>query len=421
MNEARAGAADNPSSMRVTNVTLTPRDAATATITFDITWNDSWRHEVNHDAAWVFFKARPAGATEWQHVRLAADKVTSPRGFGQAAGGTRVELCVPDGSDGFTGLFVRRAEYGWGTVKATGVTAVWDLSSAKGVTPTTKVDLQGFGIEMVFVPEGPFELGGGSARNRFHLSTNSGDHGIPYRVTGPGAIPTGRQPGKLWARTGCQPEDNSEIPAAFPNGYAALYCMKKSVIGVHYAAFLNAIPLERVETSALIPVGAGIMGRSESDAGPVFKAADDAGGYRNVHGLTWACGATFAAWAGLRPMTELEFEKIIRGPITSGWQTGDEVDHPSYWGVTTINGWRTGFERAVTIDNATGRRFRGSHGLGTATLPADWPQEDGVGVGIRGGYAVDSDPSSRSRVDQSTPKTHDSFRGVRTAPKDVGL
>ena len=47
-----------------------------------------------------------------------------------------------------------------------------------------------------------------------------------YRVTGPGAIPTGRQQGKLWA-LGFLPEDNGEIPAAFPEGYAALYCVKR--------------------------------------------------------------------------------------------------------------------------------------------------------------------------------------------------
>ena len=72
---AHAGAPDAPSTLRITNVTVAPRDAKTATLHFDIAWDGSWRHEANHDAAWVFFKVRAEGATEWQHVRLAADKV----------------------------------------------------------------------------------------------------------------------------------------------------------------------------------------------------------------------------------------------------------------------------------------------------------------------------------------------------------
>ncbi len=32
-------------------------------------------------------------------------------------------------------------------------------------------------------------------------------------------------------------------------------------------------------------------------------------------GVLWRVGLAFAAWAGLRPMTELEFEKACRGPL----------------------------------------------------------------------------------------------------------
>ncbi len=37
--------------VRIENVTVAPRDARTATVTFNITWANSWRHEANHDAA----------------------------------------------------------------------------------------------------------------------------------------------------------------------------------------------------------------------------------------------------------------------------------------------------------------------------------------------------------------------------------
>ncbi|MBM4020519.1 MAG: hypothetical protein FJ288_19740, partial [Planctomycetes bacterium] len=89
----------------IENVTIAPRDAKTATVTFDISWKDSWRDKTNHDAVWVFFKVRPDDKAEWQHARLAADKVLNPAGYGQAEGGTRLDFIVPDGDDGYTGLF----------------------------------------------------------------------------------------------------------------------------------------------------------------------------------------------------------------------------------------------------------------------------------------------------------------------------
>ena len=58
------------------NLQVVQRDAKTATIRFDVAWEDaSWRHEINHGVAWVFFKARGNKGAPWQHVRLAADRV----------------------------------------------------------------------------------------------------------------------------------------------------------------------------------------------------------------------------------------------------------------------------------------------------------------------------------------------------------
>jgi hypothetical protein len=415
-----AGAADHPSTLRIENVRLAARDATTATITFDIGWEDSWRHESNHDAAWVFFKIRPQGATEWQHVRLAADRVLNPTGYGQAAEGTRLDSIVPDGADGFTGLFVRRGTYGRGKVTAKDVTAVCEPAAVPGFTPDGKPEVRGFGIDMVFIPAGSFELGGGTSPNRFYLVADPTDSSRSFRVTGPGAIPTGRQPGRLWARHGCQPEDGGEIPPTFPNGFAAVYCMKKCITGVQYAGFLNSLSPDRAEAfwdKTLQPIA-----RSGTGAAATYTATSDGQGHLNCNGLSWEDGATFAAWSGLRPLTELEYEKITRGPISAGWDTGDALDHPSFWGVTNMNGWRSPVERPVTIANAVGRRFKGTHGLGTITLPADWPQADAVGTGFRGGHGASGNPSYRRRADTVTTDRRSNFwRGVRTAPPGIGL
>jgi hypothetical protein len=234
---------------------------------------------------------------------------------------------------------------------------------------------------MAYVPEGPFDLGssGGVELNRFYayngkdipppvkLGTSGVFHDFaentpPYRVTGPGAIPTGRQPGRLWA-AGITPADGGEIPASFPNGYAAFYCMKNFITQGQYAGFLNTL----TETQA--------KQRFHADGhGPEIKRSD--GGSNGTYSalapdarcpwLSWADGAAFAAWAGLRPMTELEYEKAVK--------SGSDIEDMNTGGA---------YERPVSIGSAAGRGFAGTHGRGNPDLPGDWPK-DLSGVVFRG-------------------------------------
>ncbi|MGB2823334.1 MAG: SUMF1/EgtB/PvdO family nonheme iron enzyme [Phycisphaerae bacterium] len=429
--------------LRIENVTVAPRDARTATVRFDVAWDKSWRDKTNHDTAWVFFKVKAENGTEWQHVRLAADKVLNPTGYGQAEGGTRLDFIVPDGDDGLTGLFVRQSAEGKGPVAARGVTAVWDFTANEGVAKDKKVKVLAFGIEMVYVAEGPFYLGSGGAElGGFYQYTDGSQHALPYKVTGPGAIPTGRQAGRLWARKYAQPEDGGEIPASFPNGHAAFYCMKYHVTWAEYAGFLNT--LGAVQAAARCPGERQRIIRSGQPPSCTYSAARSGA----AKGLSWADCAAWAAWAALRPMTELEWEKAIRGPREP---KPDEVG-PSYWSIP-FGHWfwvplhdRDG-ERTVTVGNAEGRRFRGTHGRGThgrgtPTLPADWPQEDAVGAGIRSCgrtgastrlsdrlYAAAVEPERKPPFPANPWNVYDSrvvvlhplpWRGVRTAPKEVG-
>ena len=382
---------------RVTNVRITPRTAGTATLTFDIAWKESWRHEGNHDAQWVFFKVRPEGAEEWQHLRLAADKPLNPTGYGQA-GGTRVDLIVPDGDDGYQGMLIRRAEFGLGDVAAKDVTVIWNVSATRGVPQNLAVKIRPFAIDMVFVPEGAFELGsGGNEPGHFYQYTDGSQHTRPLPVTSAGPIPTGQQAGKLWARRGNEPENNGRLPAAFPNGYRAFYCMKGHAMS-EWDSFVEALPPAVAKT---------------------FGTATPS----KHGGLSWEDGITFAAWAGLRPLTELEFEKVTRGPMTSGWDFGDSLNHPSFWGVRSINGWRSPRDQVVTVANRAGRMFRGTHGMGTLVPPADWPAARGDGAGIRGGHGAASNPGYRLDAGFVEPdrKPGIGWRGVRTAPNGVGL
>ncbi len=375
--------------LKISNVAIAPRDGKTATVTFDIAWTNAYRFDSFHDAAWVFFKVRPDAKSPWQHARLTADKVVNPTGFSSGEG-TPLEFVVPGGDEGFVGMFVRLAKDGRGVVSAQKVTAVVDLSILKPETRNLKPEVRAFGIEMAYVAEGPFYLGSSLRRlNCFYEYQETGTNIPPYRVTSAGAIPTGKQKGKLWA-LGFLPEDNGQIPAAFPNGFAAFYCMKFPFFTQSfYADFLNTLTVDQAKKrwyadgqgKEIKQVGTAVpavRGRSEEASSPTYVATSpDA----RTLWLSWEDHAMVAAWAGLRPLSELEFEKAVRGlDAPEGTDAG-----LSFYGLQEVN---TGdaYERQVTVATAEGRKFAGTHGRGIAELPADWPSAVKGGVAYRGNY-----------------------------------
>jgi hypothetical protein len=387
--------------LRIRNVALAPRDADSATVTFDMAWTNSWRYGNAFDAVWVFFKVRGDGG--WEHARLLADKVLNPAGFVQEQGGTPLEFVVPEDR---VGLFVRRAGPGDGLTSARKVTAVLDRKALKGVTDPAKASIKAIGIEMVFIPEGAFYVGrgnglpakfagkgsGGTEQNWLYKHNgkakdtavplpwrNGGDvdswaAGMtradppPFRIESENAIPTGTKKGALWA-VNFTPEDGGELPAAFPKGFAAFYSMKRiAPTAGQYAEFLNTLT-EAQAKKRFYPHGHGMNIRSDGVAPADKYSAPDPDTL--TQWLSFTDGAVFAAWAGLRPSTELEFEKMYRGVRPA--IPNDAM--PSCYGVgdTGVAGV---YERPVSIASATGRTFQGTHGLGVPEpLPADWPTD----------------------------------------------
>lgn len=421
------------------NISVTPRDDKTAVIQFDIGWTGSWRTDVNHDAAWIFFKYRIEGdeTRTWRHVRLAADKVLNPTGYGQAAGAnpvsftwgcsskdhkkfdaagdTQFDFLVPDGADGFAGAFVRRADHGMGTASGAKCTVLWDLTASPDVKKDTNLSIKAYGLKMIYVAEGPFDLGsGGNETGAFyafqpekqrgaerervsvggatmviHEAADQSNDFPPYRVTSSNAIPTGKTPGRLWARA-AEPPEGGEIPATFPNGYRAFYIMHRPIPQAVYACFLSSLPPDLAEYHH----ESGNHGTDSGWAGWIGKVNDDAENpYQFHHGrlksqctwwLKWDDGIAFAAWAGLRPMTELENEKALRGPR----RAAPEECGSSFWG-GSYGGARYNAhprELEVTVATANGLAFKGTHGTGSLTdIPGDWPKKDAKGTGIRNG------------------------------------
>ncbi|MBM4163340.1 MAG: hypothetical protein FJ222_02715 [Lentisphaerae bacterium] len=445
---------NDPASRDVTckNVRIAPRDPETATITVDLAWRPSWRNGENHDAAWIFFKVRAEGATDWQHVRLKADRVLNPPGYGCAQSNKKMDFLVPDGADGFTGLFIRRATQGSkSSVDMQGVTAVWDLAGTPGITPETKVQVGAFGLIMVYVSEGPYFLGsGGTESYGFYQYTDGKQVAMPYRVTHSAAIPTGKQAGQLWAR-GAEPQDGGEIPSTFPNGYGAFYCAYNPLSGSQYTHFLNLLTPEQAteryhaspedvgpgKTTGHYMPWTGEIHRTGTSSNYTYKFVhyrpDARMKHTGIRWLSWADSAAYMAWAGLRPMTELEYEKAMRGPRRP---IPDEA-HNSYYEIPTRGVGQSGRPRertvtAATIEGWSPATFLATHGLGTVTLPADWPQANAVGIGFRGGYFNGYDGDALGGMEFSRTSNRKAaalvdaerrggygIRAVRTAPPEA--
>jgi formylglycine-generating enzyme required for sulfatase activity len=280
--------------INVSNISLTGRDVTTHTIMvkFDLTWENSWRLEVepaNWDAAWVFVKYRISGGA-WQHATI------NTTGFIAPAGST-----ISPGSDG-TGAFIYRSAIGTGTNTFSSVQLRWNYGN-NGVPDNANIDIKVFAIEMVYVPQGSFYIGsGGSEDYTFYKYPNITS---PYMIGSEGEIFVGTTNNYLYYEGY---GNHSYIPAAFPKGYNSFYCMKYELSQQGYVDFLNN----------LVPTQA--YNRFYPYTGGRYGVVMQSGVYITTHpfiacaNLNWGDVAAYLDWSCLRPMTELEYEKSCRGP-----------------------------------------------------------------------------------------------------------
>ena len=313
------------------------------------------------------------------------------------------------------GVFIYRSADGTGNFSITGAQLRWNYG-ANGVADNATVDVKVFAIEMVYVPAGNFYVGsGGTETSAFYMYPTTTN---PYQITGEGAITVGTTDGNLYYPSSTYGGDQSgPIPADFPKGYAAFYCQKYEISQQQYVDFLNT--LTSAQASTRYP-NATTNRHAITVSGGVYSTTNP---YVACNFLSWMDGAAYSDWAGLRPMTELEFEKACRGPETPvaneyAWGTATVASDPytlgnpsatnegiasnystsagnasyditdgsidgplrvgifaanannsgritagaSYYGIMELSGnlW----ERAVTVGNPTGRAFTGLHGNG---------------------------------------------------------
>ncbi len=324
--------------LRITNVTLDDRDAAlnTAIVQFDISWENSWRNPTNHDAVWVFCKFNSG----YNHMPLKNSGVdpadTSP------GSNKDLEIYVPPD---LMGAFIRRRSSGTGTALSSSVRLKMDYG-ATGIADTLSIVVQVYGIEMVFVPTGPFRAGDTSSSFTFKQGSSDTD---PWYISSEATISvTNAASDGYYYTTGSGTYEDATgstftIPAAFPKGYQAFYCMKYEVTEGQWVDFINTLDstqqTNRDITSATGKNSDSVIGRNTvSQSGSGTAAASTLRSDRAMSYLSWRDLVAYLDWAALRPMTELEFEKAARGPLSA--VSGEYV-----WG-------STGITQAITISTS---------------------------------------------------------------------
>lgn len=308
----------------------------TTKIQFDISWQNSWRTAsgpANWDAAWVFIKYR-VGNGPWSHAYLNNAGHTAPAGSNINTGLLSPASTFNANSNPVLGVFIYRSANGSGTFALTGVQLLWNYG-INHVADNALVDIQVYAIEQVFVPRGSFTLGTGAGSQpgaeygsfySYPTETN------PYKINNEGTITVGTVNGNLYYDpTVNDPfvgDKAGPIPSIFPKGYAPFYCMKYELSQQGYVEFLNSLNYGQSRNHYDYN-GSIDQSRFHIDTLLGSNAFRSQSPYVACNFLNWSDLSAYLAWAGLRPMTELEFEKACRGTLPP-------VYHECAWGTPLI-------------------------------------------------------------------------------------
>ena len=469
--------------IKVSDVTLTNQNTAQNfyMVEFDLSWENSWRtstYESNYDAAWVFVKFTPKNEQAWQHADL--NYVDGTNDGHSAPNGATIRTASNNNSDG-VGVFVFRSSDGIGNIQFQDIQLRWNYGNDIGDNDAVEISVHA--IEMVYVPQGSFYLGDGMGDfGQFQQGTS----GNPYQVTSEGQITLGgggaNSLGNSDAANQQYADDFNDnvsqtLPAAFPKGYNAFYCMKYEISQDQYGEFLAHLSQsQRTERTEVIYINN--VNVYPIETGNHYAVPENP--YRAMDYMNWADCAAYADWAGLRPMSEMEYEKACRGPeepvaeeyawgndswylegiytlanegtdgeiitngigknvgnansvsIYQGWgrplrcgifaasaanKTREETG-ASYWGIMELTG--NTYERIISVGNSQSRDFSGLHGDGNLTSSGNASFSVLLNWGFVSAVGVgfrNSEISQRYLINTTDSDRNRSygFRAVRTA------
>lgn len=308
--------------IQVNNVSLTGQNTVEGftLVQFDLSWENSWRISSgpsNYDGVWVFIKYRQNNGA-WQHATINYVNGTATSDGHTAPSGAVIQTS----SDG-VGAFVYRDTDGSGDIQFLQAHLRWNYG-VDNVADAAIVDVQVYAIEMVYIPEGTYSLGSsfsGTEIDHFYtLSSPQFPVQFPYSVQSENAIPVSSAAGDLYysvSGSGNEGDQLGPIPVTYPKGYAAYWTMKYEITEDQWICFFNALTetqkLIHDITDALHKNSDGVIARNTISY--ISGNASTSAPGRAVSYLSYEDCAAYLDWAGLRFMTELEYEKASKGPI----------------------------------------------------------------------------------------------------------
>lgn len=357
----------------ITNYNLTGRNATNHSIMvkFDISWENSWRITSapnNWDAAWVFMKYR-VGTGDWQHSWLNNTGHINPTGSTITTGLLDPSLPFNLTTNPGMGVFIYRDADGTGTFTKTGVQLQWNYG-ANGIADNAVIDIRLYTIEMVYVPQGDFFVGSGgneiAAFYKYPITNN------PYLISGEEAIIVGTATNNLYYINGSYSGDQlGPIPSAFPKGFNAFYCMKYEISQQGYVDFLNCLTQTQANTRKFTNIS-----NRYAITGSTVGSYVTSNPFVACNYLSWADLAAYLDWSGLRPITELEFEKACRGSQTA-------VPNEFAWGTTGITNNPYTLSNSGMINENISSNY--STTIGNAAFPSTTPYNGDINGPVRVG------------------------------------
>jgi formylglycine-generating enzyme required for sulfatase activity len=323
-------------------------------LSFKLFWKNSWRNDTNFDGTYVFIKYKTKGSKEYYSATFSK---TSEGEFD--CGDKLPDNCKIGDSSISVGAYIPATALGMFVFPLVPCNKEEILIDDIQVTLHMEEDIEDiqlFALEMVYIPEGKHYIGdpkngiskGGFLKNCFYTYPDKG----AYLVESEDAISFAPKDGNLYCDldtpNGRQEEDTFEIPASFPKGYQAMWYMKYSLTEAQYVQFLNCLSRKQQQSHVMSDISSDTIdqyyvmtntntekdraaiicrrtGNGETTPVTFYTAAAN----RAVNSISYHDVSAFACFAGLRPITELEYEKAARGTLPA-------VSGEFAWGTTNI-------------------------------------------------------------------------------------